>query len=385
MSEGNLNATETGRTLEFPLEVMTGAAGEFANLYANRMEAPPQFFFMSYLTCLGVALADKLTLETALKVQPRLYAILLGESANTHKSTAITTAVSFFQSACPTPFAVCKGVGSAEGLQKELEKRPALLLYLDELQGFLGKARIESSALLPCVTTLFEDNEYQSETKHTSIKLGNAHLSILAASTVASYATAWRSTCTSIGFNNRLFLVPGEAQGCHPLPEKVSEEDYVRMQDQLRAILAHVGKALELKLTPEASADYNRWYEELKKKRSIHASRLSTYAMRLMLLLAANELKREIDTETVRKATLLCDHQLAVRQLHDPIDADTKIARMEESVRRKLKALGPASIRELQKAANAARYGLELFWRAVENLEKNGEIRRKGNQLVPDV
>ena len=49
-----------------------------------------------------------------------------------------------------------------------------------------------------------------------------------------------------------------------------------------------------------------------------------------MSLLAVNDLKNEIDEETVSRVIKLCDWQLAVRKIHDPINADNKIAKMEE-------------------------------------------------------
>jgi hypothetical protein len=108
-------------------------------------------------------------------------------------------------------------------------------------------------------------------------------------------------------------------------------------------------------------------------ERSIHAKRLDTYALRLMSLLAVNDLKNEIDEETVDRVTKLCDWQLAVRKIHDPIDADNKIAKLEESIRRQL-TNGPKTERELKQRVNANRAGLWAFDTAKKNLERAGEI-----------
>ena len=141
--------------LEFPSEVISGAAGEFANLYSQYLEVPRHFFFMSFLTCLGSLVADQLTLASELDPQPRLYTLLLGESGDDRKSTAISKTVNFFQETS-AGFPVCWGVGSAEGLQKKLERGKKLVLCLDEFKQFISKCKIDSSVLLPCVNTLFE-------------------------------------------------------------------------------------------------------------------------------------------------------------------------------------------------------------------------------------
>ena len=106
-------------------------------------------------------------------------------------------------------------------------------------------------------------------------------------------------------------------------------------------------------------------------ERSIHTKRLDTYAMRLMSLLATNDLKNEVDEQTVRKAISLCDWQLEVRRLHDPIDADNQIAVMEEKIRRVLKAKGPLRAYELRKAVNANRKGIWIFDSAIKNLKNS--------------
>jgi len=48
---------ESGPTLVFPYDIMTGTAGGFAEMYGSKLETPKEFLFMSYLTCLGTVLA----------------------------------------------------------------------------------------------------------------------------------------------------------------------------------------------------------------------------------------------------------------------------------------------------------------------------------------
>ena len=50
--------------LSFPCYVMSGVAGDFAELYSSYLETPKEFLFISYLTCLGTTLANRLTLES---------------------------------------------------------------------------------------------------------------------------------------------------------------------------------------------------------------------------------------------------------------------------------------------------------------------------------
>jgi hypothetical protein len=362
---------------DFPVEVMSGVAGAFAEIYSNVLEAPPQFFYFSFLTALGILVAGTLTLSSEIAPPTRLYTVLLGESGDDRKSTAIKKTIEFFRRFV-TEFEVCWGVGSAEGLQAVLTKEKTdandkrVLLALDELKQFAAKARIEGSVLLPCVTTLFENNFYHSRTKSSVVKLENAHLALLAASTVPTYETMFSSQFADIGFLNRLWLVKGEGKRRFSIPEKVAEMDYKTLGLMLGNVLRLANEVREMPVTPEARKIFDNWYLNL--PQSIHARRLDTYALRLMPLLAINDSKREVDVGTVRKAIALCDHQLQLRMLYDPIDADNKIAIVEEKIRRVLRSRGPLNAWALKKAVHVERIGLYTFETAKANLMRAKEL-----------
>jgi hypothetical protein len=356
--------------LAFP-EVITGLAGDFAQLYSRYLEVPAHFFFMGFLTCLGSVLADRLTLASEVAPQPRLFTLLLGESADDRKSTAISKVTDFFREAAPEAFHLCLGVGSAEGLQEFMRKNGKLLLCFDEFKSFVSKCKIDGSVLLPCVNTLFESNRYESRTKTTDIKLERAFLSLLAASTIRTYENTWSTQFIDIGFNNRLFLVPGGAEKKFSYPLEIPEREKDPLKLRLMELHRHVGGGLKLNMSAEALALYHGWYMNL--ERSPHAKRLDTYAMRLMSLLSVNDLKREVDEETARKAIALADWQLEVRRLYDPIDAENTIAKMEQKIRRCLRD-GPQKEWKLKKAVHYERDGLWAYNTAKTNLERAGEL-----------
>ena len=109
---------ENNLSLSFPFDAIKGAAGYFSRSYSEQMEVPLQFFFMSYLTCLGNVLSHKIRLKSVLNTQPRLYTVLVGESASDKKSTAIIKAIEHFETVFGNDFHSALGLGSAEGLQR---------------------------------------------------------------------------------------------------------------------------------------------------------------------------------------------------------------------------------------------------------------------------
>jgi hypothetical protein len=375
--------------LEFPAWIMSGAAGAFAEAYSEYLEAPASFLYMSFLTILGNIVSESITLQSELKPQPRLFTVILGQSADERKSTAITKALDFFRSTMDQGSVnTCYGVGSAEGLAKALDEAPKLILAIDELKTFVQKAKIEGSVLLPCVNTLFELNRFHSVTKKHAITLEHAHLSLLAASTLETYQTMFNSAFMDIGFINRLFTVLDKGKKRFALPRMIPRDVKDELGKHLQSVLviaeylSEREKPHPMPLHPAALRAFEEWYFET--PRSVFAKRLDTYGHRLMPLLAINDQKKDIDLETVQKVIALLNYQLAVRREADPVDADTKIAVLEERIRRTL-SNGPLFKRDLERKLNKARCGNWAWNNAIRNLTKDGEIRfdRKRNVYEP--
>jgi len=354
--------------LVFPSHLLTGAAGAFAKTYAEHLEVPAHFLWISYLTCLGSITSGLVTLDSEIRPSTRIFALLLGESADDRKSTAIAKTVNFFKEHVHQ-FTSCWGIGSAEGLQKLMVKNSNLLLVFDEFKQFVSKCKIDGSILLPCVNSLYENTWYESHTVKSDVNISNAHLSLLAASTTQTYERIWDSAFLDIGLPNRLFLVPGKGTRRFSIPSKVG--DLPGLKNDLISVLHHVGSQGEYTISQEARDLYHDWYMSLQP--SAHTKRLDTYALRFMVLLTVNELKREVDADIVRKVIDLMDWQLEVRQTLDPIDADSKTARMEESIRRALKRKNLTD-RELKQTVHANREGLWIYNSALRNLRNEREV-----------
>lgn len=364
------------KNLDFPYTSMTGAAGYFADILKDHVEVPPQFFFMSYLTCLGAVLSPNLRINTVLDTQPRLYTLLVGESATDRKSTCINLTTKLFKKYI-SGFKIHFGIGSPEGLQKlveedeETDTPTSLLMVFDEFKAFCDKAGIRNSVLLPAINTLFESNIFENVTKKNHINIQNAHVSVLAATTLETFENIYDPKFIQIGFPNRVFVIIGTAEKQYSIPPQIPADEEQILVENLVAVLKHVGTGLVLDLTPDAYQFYDDWYMNLSE--SVHAKRLDTYSLRLAMILAVNNLKHEIDLETIKQATALCDWQLQVRKRYDPIEAESSIAHMEEKIRRHLSA-GPLPERVLKQKTSYNKKGLWVWESATKNLQRANEI-----------
>jgi hypothetical protein len=241
-----------GKGVEFPESAYVGIAGEFAQLYSQYVESPPQFLYMTFLTYLGAVVADKVTIASELRPSPRLYTVLLGESANARKSAALDFVDRFFREVLAVN--VHYGLGSAEGLAQELESDDgsarSLLLHCDELKLLVDKASQDGSVALPMLTTLFERTVFDNTTKGKKIRVRNGYLSLVAACTTETYQRMWHPSFRDIGFINRLFLVHADAQRRFFSPKPVPESERRRLQDELLELVGAITATVEARKRP---------------------------------------------------------------------------------------------------------------------------------------
>jgi hypothetical protein len=368
-----------------PDEGYVGIAADFADLYATHTEAPRAFLYMDFLTYLGALISPRVTLESELHPQPRLYVANLGASGDTRKSTSLDHTDHFFRNAVKD-FGeyVHYGLGSGEALGRRLGRDDrgnikSLLLHLDELRLLTDKARAEGNIILPMLATLFERNVFDNSSLTHTISVRDGHLSLVAASTTETYASIWTPAFLNIGFTNRLWLVVGEPESRHALPAPVPDALRQALVRDLGDLLARIDHAagtrqLVLRLDDDAMQAWEVWYAAM--PRTIHSRRLDTYGMRLMILLSLSRGDlNSVSADTVRRVCALLDHQLALRQEYDPIDAETTMARMEEQIRRALRAKGPLTNRDLRRFTNAGRVGLWIFEQAKANLRDAKDIK----------
>jgi hypothetical protein len=392
----------------FPCESIGGAAARFADVHTQYLESPWQFLATSYLTCLGALTCDKVTMQSEIRPQPRLYTVIVGQSADDRKSEAIRQVTNFFIKtlegfALPVslnPNAsllnnhvlnLCEGVGSAEGLASEFKKHPNLLLCFDELKTFVSKAAIENAILLPCVTSLFEKNTFQSSTKRNSLSLRDVYLSILAACTVETFQKMWTPAFLDIGFINRLFLVTGKGYRRFAIPKLIPDEEKGPLKQELMKILEFVdglpkddeGK-YRMPIDHYAFDWFDAWYQD--EEHGVFGKRLDTFGQRLLILFAINEMQDHITLDIVKRVEPLLLWQYKARKFLDPDDSETMVAKIQSKI---MKCLSDKSLtkRDLERACHKSRVGTYWWKVAINGLLEDGQItlnRKKEFESISD-
>lgn len=364
--------------IAFPQSAITGSIGALACTMAEGTEVPEEFYFAAGLTTLGALCTGRLNVAANVDCEPRLFTVLLGESADVKKSTALRRTVSLFAPLLAPSLAgervkLLNGVASAEGLGRILNEHRHVLLCYDEMKALMDKASIQSSTLLAMTASLFEGTAWSNPTKNPkqSVEVSDGHLSLLGCCTTETYSRMWTPEAIAIGLPNRLFIVGADRKRKVAWPESPDQGQINEVLGYLRKQLTMLPKTYDI--TPKAKARWKEWYESAPP--SEHAKRIDTIGFRLMPLLAITNDSEIIDEAVMDIVLSILDYEITIRRLTDPIDADDRIARLEQKITRTLKARGPLTRRDLIRHTNARRDGLWAFDKAISHLTHERYIR----------
>jgi len=384
--------TPTPIDLSLP-KVFKGFIQKVAELYGRHFESPYEFWIFAAATYLGNLFCNRVRLNSQLFTEPRIYMAGIGPSAVTRKSESQRQLDRFFKEYWdsivmegdePERCVYTCNVGSAEGLISFLKSKPNSIYFLDELKSFIQKSDIKGSNLLQIVNSLFEDTKYENITKDSHLKVENAHLSFIGFSTDDTWESMFSSNFTDIGFINRLWIVPGKSDKYFSLPEMVHRDEKIGLFADIARLLRNFPdpkrfpelSPVTLEMNWDARWKWDDWYRAC--PRDDFTKRLDTYGLRFMQIMCISEDVRVITQDIVERVIELLEWQRRVRRIYYPIPYDTKEAKVEGKIMRKLAELGGKVGRsELYNAIRADRVGSTLFNKALKNLSENMKIVQK--------
>ena len=377
--------------LEYPKNAFTGFVKDFADLYSSCLESPYPFWVFNAATCLGNIFSTRVKLNTSLHTEPRLFTNCLGASGTTRKSESGRQSVSFFEEAIanyegerldskekkiPSQyFNTLHGCGSAEGLMDRLELTPNLVLVYDELRAFVQKCDIKGSNLLQAVNTLFESNRLENAVKDKYRRVENAHLSLLAFCTTETWATLFSPNFIDIGFINRLWIVPGEAERKSFNPEPIPRVDTLLLMIKFNRLMDAFpsNEITIIEIDYDAEEQLQEWYHSY--EQTEFTKRLDGYGRRILLIMAISENKKAIDLDMAERCISLLEWQRQVREAYQPADYTDVMSRIQNLIRQAIKRQPMTTRGRLMNAIHSERFDSWKVNKALENLVRNLEIR----------
>ena len=302
--------------------------------YVEKTESPMIFHRWSILSCLGAMLGRQYYLPFGeFNIFPNQYIMLLGDPG-TRKSTAIKMAKKVIASAGYDKFSAertskekflldLEGVEDDEGkvtknsvMQNIFGDEAAggdpkeVFITADEFNEFVGSSNLEFLSLLGSLWDWDNPGAPFKQRLKTSrsVNIYQPTINILAGNTHAGFAEAFPPQAIGQGFLSRLILVYGESSNKKiAFPERPDELLKTSIINTLETIRADVhGEATMSSQARNMLEVIYRTFEGLEDARFKHYStRRFTHLLKLCLLTAASNLRREIRAEDVVFANTL--------------------------------------------------------------------------------
>lgn len=241
--------------------------------YAMPQESPPDFHMWTCLSLIAGAMGRQCYVSMGMfETYPPMYIILVGESAITHKSTAIKMGTRPFRTALPdvpmlaqklTPQALVHTLAQISE-DSAGPGRAEAFLESSELSNLIGQSKMDDS-LLKVLTELWDapDHFAYSTMQRGVEKLSDVCLNLLGGSTPVWLRSSVPDTALEGGFFSRLILVnrppKGEKNPC-PIMTAEQRDHLENVKNDLACIRNNM--AGEFIVEPSAQAYFNEWYHE---------------------------------------------------------------------------------------------------------------------------
>lgn len=288
--------------------------------HTKELEAPTAFWEWSCYSLIGAVLRDNCYFEMGYRrIYPNLYVLLLAEAGARRKSAPFQILEELIDNELVGNTKMFRGQCSIQALQETMtndETHPksrrkltggSVFLLAEEMSSFF----IDDPKLIQNLTDIQDFRaEYSKRLKGSGNSLiKNLCVSMLAASNQHYLDTVFTSQAVFGGLLSRTCVVLG---GDYRPPNALMRPDLIAIGRRRAALTAQLNKISSLKgaftISLEAEKLYIHWYERLYQsmierpdptgvKARVHAN-----VLKLSMILAASELRKEINVNDVRAA-----------------------------------------------------------------------------------
>jgi hypothetical protein len=293
------NSLSCEPALTFPQESFptTGFLGEYVRYARPVTDAPLQFLIASAIAVVSTCLERKVYfIRGDVELYANFWIVVLAPSGYARKSSSQTRAMDLLAEAYPN----LRGPHefSHEALIAEMQDSPSKILSYNEISTLLSQAEADyNRGLKSLLVELYDCPQvYRRKLKNQEFVITKPYLNILGASTFEWFVGKIKEDELKSGFLARfIYFTAGKKEESLPLPDPADK----KLRKKLVKMLIQIGKKRgNIKLSPEAKEDYEKWYIEHENRlddqalKAILASfyvRLCDYALRLAMIFAVND------------------------------------------------------------------------------------------------
>lgn len=294
--------------------------------YTSETECPTLFHRWSMVSSVGAYLGRQVSLRHGFfTLYPNLYTLLVG-SPGTKKSSAIKIATSIIKDAGYKSFGARKtrqekflmdlaeqSEDSEDILDQNIfgdvddSKVSECFVAADEFNNFIGVGNMDFMSILGELWDYSGTYDYKLKNSK-SVHIPNPTISILGGNTQTGMAQAFPTEAIGQGFFSRLLLVYSDPSGLKitfpPPPDEQLKHEIVT---HLMRIKSSMFGAMDMTADAEKLLDtiYKEWNVIDDVRFEAYANRRLPQLLKLCLICAAADLKKEIDVDTVIYANTL--------------------------------------------------------------------------------
>jgi hypothetical protein len=280
-----------------------GLAGEIVRLIEPHSEADRAALLAHVLVGFGAFVGPEPHFEVEATPQPaRLFALIVGDTANGRKGTARNRAQHVLRIADEETLDAIRasGLASGEGLIEHLcdkqsesgeqiptEKR--VLLHDAEFARILAVAGREGNTLSARLRDLWETGDAGNMTRRNPLKVRGAHVCLTADITPDEVSEKMPGLEIANGLLNRFLIVCSKRSKLLPFGGNLSNADVASAARKLRGAIDQARTRKRIYMTPEAQPLWAAWYCETSKAGGLLAAatgRREAQALRLALIYA---------------------------------------------------------------------------------------------------
>jgi hypothetical protein len=247
-----------------------------------------------------------------------------------------------------------------------LDNAAKILLDPDELSDVFEKARTSNarvSTLFIELLKLHSNNRTGNGTKQAGNRpVENAHLAVLAGTTVKKYPMLWTGTGGGAdGLVSRFLAITTNAPQVPPVPKTSDFAAMDKLYKRLSKLVRMPGQIV--RLSEEAATALNDWWSSIDSTKD-SAARILESVKQLVIVLAVTNLPEDHDenaavvvsADLMKSAIQFGDYEIAVRERLNPGDSWTHVQAMENII---IAWAKKHSGRRLPKSKNDFRRGIQ--------------------------
>ena len=367
----------------FPSGAWVGLLDDYRYLVGPSTEAPDSFHYAILVASLGACLGRSFFLRIPHPLYMNFYFLLVGQTGETRKSTALQYGQSIWRSLNEN-IRLSATPASAEGVYQILseEEGTRLILDIDELRILLANAQRPGTLnLLAQLNTLYEPREETTIPSRKPIHVKAPFLTIIAATTPEWLDRGLEREVLFGGFLNRFIVLSGEPKPPNPDPRPPKDEPWSEFIQRIQYWKDSLPSSpIEITRSLEAKERYKDWYIPWKEGRTQVqetilplTARMDSHVYKLAAFYSLLRGRTELSSDDIERAILVVEHS---RECTTRIFGHLTLPRQSRLEQRVLEILahGPRTRRVLKQRVGSI-YSREEFNRAIKALTDSGEIR----------